>query len=304
MLGIELDSHLVYEGSYSLWGHAIWPSPFISIATYIGLHADWNDSPPNETLASAAMIFREDSFDPVARIRRGRLYTLWPAAQPATWHVQRHPAYASEPGETDARGFLVKRLYSFQPWSAPESLLAKCREAILVLGSGTRVAAYTLLDIERLATGEDLITLRTRASLGVLPDIQPDHTKDERLALSMEQYEKAASSAFRDSAESVIDRCREAASAAIHAYIAALQPESKATGKDLADLADLVDPPHAPREQRRLILGNAARIIARLHSQGKSAERVKRGSDAPSESDAECALALLGKIYRDLGWAR
>ena len=175
---------------------------------------------------------------------------------------------------------------------------------ILVLGSGTRVAAYTLLDIERLATGEDLITLRTRASLGVLPDIQPDHTKDERLALSMEQYEKAASSAFRDSAESVIDRCREAASAAIHAYIAALQPESKATGKDLADLADLVDPPHAPREQRRLILGNAARIIARLHSQGKSAERVKRGSDAPSESDAECALALLGKIYRDLGWAR
>ncbi|WP_233831753.1 hypothetical protein [Paraburkholderia sp. ZP32-5] len=303
MLGIESDSHLIYEGSYSLWGHAIWPSPFISIASYIGPHIDWNDSPHSDTLTSATMLFREDSFDPVARIRRGRLYKRWADVQPATWHVQRHPAYASAPAATDARGFLVKQLYSFQPWSAPELLLAKRREAVLILGSGSRVAAYTVLDIERLATGEDLITARTRASLGVLPDIEPIHAKDQHVALAMEQYEKAASSAFRDSAESVIDRCREAATAAITAHLANTKSGNSSLGKDLAVLADAVDPPHKPREERRLVLGNAARIIARLHSQGKAAERVQRGNNAPSESDAECALALLGKIYREIGWA-
>lgn len=303
MLGIEFDSHLVYEGSYSLWGHAIWPAPFISIATYIGPHIDRNKPLSDDALTSAAMLFREDSFDPVARIRRGRLYTRWADVQPATWHVQRHPAYASVSGGTDVRGFLVKQLYSFQPWSAPDQLLAKRREAVLVLGSGPRVAAYTVLDIERLITGEDLITVRTRASLGILPEIEP-LAKNEHVALAMEHYEKAASSAFRDSAESVIDRCREAATAAITAHLAHTTAGSNSLGRDLAVLADVVDSPNAPREERRFVLGNAIRIIARLHAQGKAAERLKRGNDAPSESDAECALALLGKIYREIGWAR
>lgn len=258
------------------------------------------------------MVFREDSFDPVARIRRGRLYERYPKT-PATWYVQRHPAYAAieksaasltRPASAfEARGFQQTELLTYSPWAASEAFLAKQRESVLVLGTGSRLTAHSVLDVERLATGEELITIRTRASLGVLPALIRAAIPEQHTQLVSEQYEKAASAAFRDDPESVIDRCREAASAALHAYATASQPETKISGKDLSALADLVDPPNVQREERRLILGNAARIIARLHSQGKSAERVKRGNDAPSESDAECALALLGKIYRDIGWA-
>lgn len=310
MLGIDQNTWLTYEGSPSLFGHAVWPAPFVSTACYIGQLAEWDRASANVTFPTSLLIFCEDSFDPVARVRRGRLYE-WYSRNPCTWHVQQHPAYASfsrnvssSPNALEARGFQEAELLTYRPWIVSEAFLAKQQESVLVLGAGTRLTAHSVLDVERLASGEELITIRTRASLGVLPDLIGALIPERHATLVVDQYEKAASAAFRDDAESVIDRCREAASAALHAYTAAVKPESNIMGKDLSDLADLVDPPNAPREQRRLILGNAARIIARLHAQGKSAERVKRGNDAPSESDAECTLALLGKIYRDLGWAR
>ncbi|WP_377730462.1 hypothetical protein [Paraburkholderia caffeinitolerans] len=135
-----------------------------------------------------------------------------------------------------------------------------------------------------------------------MPDLVDSMIPAEHRTLVLQQYEKAATAAYRETPESVVDRCREAAAAALNAARTLYQPEGKAL--DLTDLAAFFASEQFGSRGGRLILSNAARIIARLHSKGKSAEQVNHRSVAPTEADAECVLALLGTIYRDLGWSK
>lgn len=304
-IGIDQNTSLFYEGSLVLYGHAIWPSPFMSIATHVGQLSDWKRGQQVMRLEDAPMLFREDSFDPVARVRRGRLYTRR-NGNPAEWRVQRHPAYAfqaqtdgSKPNtfvNADARGFIRTQLVTFLSWAAPAQLFGTRSDAVLVLGSGDRATVYPILDVERLATGEELLTIRTRGSLSGLPELIAALLPQQYARHILEHYEKAANSAFRDDAESVIDRCREAATAALNA-----QRLSEGETDKVADLSDL-GKSFEPRG--KYVLAKGAQILALLHSRGKSAEQMKRGTVPPTEADAEAAIALLGLVYRELGWAR
>lgn len=306
-IGIDPNTSLLYEGTPSLYGHAIWPSPFLAIASHVGPLQNWQSPALQESATNAQMLFREDFFDPVARVRRGRLYVRRPGVNPETWHVQRHPAYATSGQSSmarpnvvvapDTQGFLVTRLTTFMSWRASDEFFAGRRDAVLVLGSGSRTVVHAVLDIERLATGEELITIRTRANLSGLPNLIDSRLPEQHSALIIEQYEKAANAAFRDDAESVIDRCREAATAALNAQRATMGTGGESIGKDLAKLAGFF------AQHDRFIVANSAQTLALLHSRAKSVERLNRGTQAPSEADAELAISLLGSIYRELGWA-
>jgi hypothetical protein len=294
-----------------MYGHAIWPTPFLSIGCYIGPLSEWNRTNSPASLHSAPMLFREDYFDPVARIRRGRLYYRFDGMNPCDWQVQRHPAFGAHP-RSDASygtyghsssgldGYSPKRLVTFCSWVADASVLKHLRHSVLILGVGERASIHAILDIERLASGEELITMRTRASLGVLPELLDALIPEHHAALVLEQYEKAARAAFRDDVDSVVDRCREAASAALNAERSL--HDDAAVGKDLGDLANFFGGDKFGARGGRAVLSNAARIIARLHARAKTAERLSNQTAPLSEGDAECALALLGTIYRELGW--
>ncbi|CAB3769461.1 hypothetical protein BPA30113_06560 [Burkholderia paludis] len=307
-LGVDENTSLFYEGSPSLYGHAVWPSPFVSITSHIGSMSGWNRQQSFSGLRDAPMLFREDSFDPVARIRRGRLYLRSPERNPATWRVQRHPAYATtvqgnvaHPNahvNTDARGFLLTELVTFRSWQATGDLLRRRHDAVLILGYGDRAAAHPILDVERLVTGEELITVRTRPGLSGLPELLAGIIPERYVTIVVEQYEKVASAAFRDDAESVVDRCREAASAALNAARFAADGGDVADAKDLAVLGKFFE----SREQS--IINYAAQTLARLHARVKSVEQIKRGIAPPTDADAETAITLLGLIYRELRWTR
>ena len=64
----------------------------MSIAAYVGQLSDRKRSQHVVRLEDAPMLFREDSFDPVARVRRGHLYTRRTDASPADWRVHRSAA--------------------------------------------------------------------------------------------------------------------------------------------------------------------------------------------------------------------
>jgi hypothetical protein len=310
-LGIDENNGMSYEGTLSFNGHAIWPAPFFSIASHIGSIATWEKRPNALSLSDAPMLFREDFFDPIARMRRGRLYIRYTGMNPETWRVRPPVGGAGQIQSNmagpnvligpDRNGYVPTRLVTFLSWRAHDEFFKHRRDAILVLGASERASIHTVLDVERLANGEELITLRARASLGVLPRLMEGLIPSSHTALVLEQYEKAANAAFRDDAESIVDRCREAATAALIAERANLEPNASSPGKDLGDLAKFFDLPNE-KSGGRLILSSAARIIARLHARGKSAERVNKGLPALTEADAECALALLGTIYRELRW--
>lgn len=304
-LGIDENTSLFYEGSPVLYGHAIWPSPFISIASHVGSLSDWKKGVSFSNLLDAPMLFREDSFDPVARIRRGRLY-IRAKQNPGSWRVQRHPAYTNmnhtaEPNHyvsADTRGYFQMQLMTFTSWQTSLGLSGTPHDPVLILGAAERSAVHSILDIERLVTGEELITIRTRPNLSGLPELMPALIPEQYVKIVVEQYEKAASAAFRDDAESVIDRCREAATAALNAERDAVGGGNETTAKDLAKLGSFFE------SGKRDVLGKAANILARLHSRSKSAEQIKSGYRAPTEADAEAAITLLGIIYRELRWVR
>jgi hypothetical protein len=114
MIAIDPSNRLYYEGA-SNYGHGIWPSPVVSVATLIQSEVDRRSISPSGDLMRVGMVFREDSFDPVTRIRRGRLYCK-SQNQPDTWYVQSHPAYPNENGHRDQQGRLIKSLHGFHLW--------------------------------------------------------------------------------------------------------------------------------------------------------------------------------------------
>src|SRR3954471_2108591 len=120
MRSIAIDDNrwLFYEGTHGAYGHAIWPSPSVNLATVLRPDASIEDAlPKSDFINEARMVFREDSFDPVTRIRRGRLYKAYDT-RPEDWQVQPHPAYATEDMVHSQRidGRLSKRLYAFHAW--------------------------------------------------------------------------------------------------------------------------------------------------------------------------------------------
>lgn len=314
-IGINENTSVLYEGSPSLYGHAIWPTPFLSIACHVGPLASWKRNSSAANLRNAGMVFREDYFDPIARIRRGRLYERYAAMNPASWYVQRHPAYGGAAQVESVSfsnahtnitprsdGYSHATLETFTSWVPTDAFMKDQRNSVLILGFGERTSAHSILDVERLITGEELITMRTRASLGVLPELLAALIPEQHAALVIEQYEKAARAAFRDDADSVVDRCREAASAALNAERSRHDDANVMQGKDLGDLANYFGSDKFGPKGGKVVLSNAARIIARLHARAKSAERVNHKTAGLSEGDAEAALALLGTIYRELKW--
>lgn len=297
MIGIDTDRRLFYEGSGN-YGHGVWPSPFVSIAST--LQADWTaaDLPSASDLGRAKLVFREDFFDPVTRIRRGRFYVN-PGAQPQEWHVQTHPAFKEEVGQRDFQGNMVKRLYTFQLWSAFSEFRSPTSSRLVALGFADAFTLWRVIDIERIVTGEDLVTMRARSPMGVLPELSTSAIPSIGRDKVLREIDKVSDAAYRAGPESVIDRCRDTAQVCIGLWFSDREGNPDHRKLDLSLLLDKVE--SSITEKTPWVLLNAARIIARLHAR-KPNEQIRYHSRDNSEGDAEVALANLGLILRELRW--
>jgi hypothetical protein len=299
MIGIDRDLMLVYEGQRA-YGYGVWPSPVISFATIVRSDTDWRLLPHSTDLSPVKLVFREDVFDPVTKIRRGRFYQQ-PGTQPVDWHVHPHPAFVNEPGERDRNGFLAKRLFSFSQWPANENLRGSGSRSLVALGVVNAVSLWTVVDIERISNGEDLVTLRARSSFGILPEVNENAIPTGGRAHVLGSLSNVIEAAHRAGPTSVVDRCREAAQAMIGLYMVESLGNEKWRTEDLGPQVRGLTALGETKE-RRLIL-NAADSLARLHSRAKSNEQVRYQSRPVVEDDAECAISLVGLLLRELGWA-
>lgn len=301
MLGIDQSNRLFYEGSPSLYGHGVWPSPFVSMATIVMEEADYQWIPFGDQLTNAPAIFREDTFDPVTRVRRGRLYEKRDGDQRPYWHVQTHPALTVEVGRAVDNGLWLKQLDTFQPKRIDRAIVGRNSSVVIVLGTHDAHTLWRVIGVERLSTGDDLITLRARTSLGTLPELETKLIPSHGVVDLTAQFENVADAAFRHGPESVIDRCRDAATSAIGLWLDASEPDK---GWRREDLAGLVKKIRAAGKEGYAVLGDSANVIARLHARAKPNVQQQHGGRRPVEDDAESALASLGLIIRELQWAK
>jgi hypothetical protein len=291
MIGFD-SNRLVYEGE-SFYGRGLWPTPVITLATHIANTDSFHMIPVSDDLMCAKLAFREDSFDPVTRIRRGRFY-FNPGGNPILWHVHPHSFLPSQ-ALTDMR------LTTYQRWQAAKELRSEGCEALVALGIADAYTMWRVVDIERISTGDDLVTLRARSSLGLLPELLQAEIPLRSLEHVVCVVDKAIQAAFRAGPESVIDRCRDAAQACVGVWFADKTKNELDRTADLSPLLDKVEKHFA--NEPPMVLLNAARIIARLHAR-KPNEQLKRSLRGNLEGDAEVALSNLGLVLREIGWAR
>lgn len=296
MLAIAIDDNkfLAYEGD-GHHGHAIWPAPVFSIATLLTKPEDISHIPASGFLNQTQFVFREDSFDPVTRIRRGRLYQT-PGTQPQEWRVEAHPAYSKETREAHANGgWLLKRLNGFYAWPAIRDVVGSMTSVQIALGTRDAYTIWRLVDIERIVTGEDLLTLRARAALGALPELNTAAIPAEGKAKVLETIDRLSNAAHRAGPEDIIEAARAAAQWCLGVYLADLEGDIKHRQKDLGQLATLL--------KDKKILEPLARIFARLHSRAKPNEQERYDTRPLLEGDAEYALAAIGMLLREVHWS-
>lgn len=288
MIAIDGNTKLVYEGQ-SNYGYGLWPTPVLSMATLLGREVDVSQLPVGTDLLNALLIFREDSFDPVTRIRRGRLYKT-PGTQPQVWRVHLH-ANVQGPGpmvSTSLHGFDSNYLASERH---------KFNGALIALGCADAYTLWRIVGVERIVTGEDLLTLRARSSLGTLPELDESKVPPEQLEKVRETLGKLAEAAYRAGPDSIVDRARDAAQ-----WCVASSQAYQFSDPRLLDV-DLGQWPARLAEQKLTVLAGICGSIARLHSRAKPSEQQKHQSRPVVEDDAEFALASVGMLLREIGWA-
>ena len=293
-LGIEEDRSLIYEGDASYYGRAVWPAPVITPAK-IAFEAEGSlAAEKSNECPTQACRFREDSYDPISRIRRGRFYTAHGIGQqPTDWRLQPHPAMPFEISNAQDGKALIKRLRTFRSMLFyNEFIRGQKEQPLVILGCDDCFTVWTVINVETISTGENLVTLKARNSLGILPQYDEQKIPERYRARVKEGLETFADAVHHSAPISIIDRARDAASQILLAYFDLTGGESR----DLGNLANRI-------ENERQIASSASRIIARLHARNKPSERERREMRVIREQDAELATHCVGVILCEIGWA-
>jgi len=119
-IGIDQATQDIYECSSGSW-HSVWPnSPVISQAVFFDFGTGITEFETDQ--GRIDLIFREDSFDPVTRIRRGRFYqSANEINRPSEESTLIHPVYgrAGSVSYPKGAGLCTRRLFIYDQLNAP-----------------------------------------------------------------------------------------------------------------------------------------------------------------------------------------
>jgi hypothetical protein len=290
-LGIDGTSGHVYEGTERASFPAV-PAPILTPAKLIIAKEDW-DSLPVGLGHPMPWMFREDTFDPVTRTRRGRLYQPIIGQNPCPQRVVPHP-YGSPLAARDP-----KELWLYATCISLLSAHHQGMGATLALGTSQAHSTWRIIQCEVVASGDVLVTLKSLSAFAILPDIDTAKVSAEFTKPVTDEVERVLNSAFRETPISVIDHCRDAMTMLLSRWLFDQGHARAILADDLGKVAAAVSkPPH-----NKDCVSQLARVIARLHARGKGNEAYSKGLRDPVEEDAELALHALGFALRDIGWA-
>ena len=292
-LGFDRYAGAVYEGDmYD--GHRVFPAPQLAPLRFFRGGTVPNFAPRGDGLVQ--QIFREDDFDPVTKVRRGRVFRIRSCSQPHEWHVTDPYRPQLERVPRGSSSVQTLRLGTYERDYLPDlrevSALAM---PTVALGGEPHVTFWRIVSIECNLVGTPVLSLRARHSLGDTPEILEANVPEPLLKPLVEAVEKVEASTNRLSAVDVIDRCRSALSI-VFGY------KAGDMSKDLGKAIEAYVLNEASGKEN--ICASCGRIVARLHSRGKPNEQASKGLRPPIDSDADLALNCLKTVLIEFGWAR
>lgn len=294
-IGIDKDSHLVYEGS-TFWGHGFWPAPLLLPTAIIDESAD-DFTPPNDSSGDyPPYMLLDDGYDPTSRIRRGKIYQKYQALQPYPWHVHPHPARPGDGQQIDDQGVIKRQLVTYCEFGFRSELQRlEMERPLIVLGSSTQFTIWSVIDLEASISGETILFLKARQTIGALPRVDYFKISNQHKKLIKAKLELLSEDLYRAGFDSIVDRAREAASAIVNAYLANNSPNDKQK-----DLGQLVIP--LRDKAKKHIAANCVDTLAKLHSRTKYTEQQNKELRHNNSRDADFAVQSVSMLLREFDW--
>lgn len=290
-LGVCKQTGRVYEGSSGsgipIEGRAnLFPIAFHELSV---------DAPAHSVDGFPPLLFREDSFDPITKIRRGRVVKLSTETQPKVWRVHDQTRKDLKLVGWASGAAQETELITYQR-SPLNELRGLSKFPNITIGEAPHHSIWGILAIEKQYDGALLLTLKAVRSLGVVPEV--DFNKysapaRKELKRVLEQVEVSAN---KLSPKDTVDRCRDALSIAFGDLAEDLKIDLGPGVKKYIERNKAKDP---KRDGQDLISKNAD-IVRLLHSRCKPNESHKHSTRPIDEEDANLALNCLWFVLTEL----
>lgn len=297
ILGLEESRGLVYEGDSTYGVRLVWPTPVLTRAKLLDSTAkEFSDAGGHSPIK---LFFREDSFDPVSRIRRGRFYKNL-GSSGARWQALPNPLVTIQPtsevGSNGLQAISVVDCHACNLSSELDSL--GIPYPVIALGNGKSSSIWAIISIEAGFTGEELVTLKARQSLGALPELDLEKLRELKGGNVREALQTLEDDYHLASPESVVDRANEAATRILNAFLVLVGRNTQDNLNNAITEAGKLDP-----KEKKEIVRSAANIVRLLHGRTKYAVQKDKSTRDVREQDAELAMQCIGVMLCDLGWA-
>lgn len=300
-LGFDKESGMIYEGIGGP-GHPVWPTPIVVQATIIEDPTSFEKVPPNFDIAPFSWMFREDYYDPVSRVRRGRLFQKFGNAGLEYKKVEVHPALHSD----------IRRIEADRRVSKSLGIFSECTELLnkpnngegmsLVTGNASTFSVWRIIQTERTVNQDILVTLRSESSLGILPDLDVGKIGVESSESVKSAIARVLDTAYRELPTSIVDQCRNAVTVIVSRW---MFQETGSVRQDKKDLGSWISSIRSHfNECPKIALCASLEVINKLHPRGKDNELKKLELQSVSEKDAELAVQIVGFVIREVGWAK
>jgi hypothetical protein len=233
-------------------------------------------------ISDKILLFREDNFDPITRIRRGRFYKKSNGGNPRDCRV---------PGYIISNPPHLQSLIVYIPYYNIK------KKQLIAIGSPYSV--WRVITTDRISTGEFLVTLKSRNTFGVIPEIDEEKIPEIHKKEIISELDRFVDIANRETPSSIVDASRNIAVSMIRSYIFTNNTENnKILEMDLGALIRKLN------DDKKVLSASAGEIINRLHSRNKPNEKTRLDLRSVTEEDAELSTSLIGLLIQEFGWAK
>lgn len=300
-LGIEHKNGLIYDGRDTPSNLAV-PTPMVSQCAVIEAPCDLEKLPRGMDGDPFRWVFREDSFDPVSRVRRGRVFQHFSGSNRELVHVDAHPFLPSDLGRGSGTGRLQKEMTVFIHCTELVSRPDRGEGLQLAIGHAGAYSLWRILQTEQTVSHDVLVTLRAESAYGVLPTLDVAKIPEDGRQAVTEAYERVMNVAYRDSPTSIVDQCRNLCAVLTARWLRQLTGNDKMLHDDLGACISAVKRHFNDKEPK--LVRASLETVNLLHPRGKDNERERYRLRAVSNADAELALHATGFVIREIGWGR
>jgi hypothetical protein len=236
--------------------------------------------------SEADLIFLETSFDPIARIKRGKLYQK--NTQGGTPKMVSFSGYESDTLTSFKSDLSQVQAHEYESYLITEK--HDLKNTFLYFGNRNIKMKWKILSVDPIIGHEEVCVLQEVNSVGAIPSLNKTAIPLDYFGEVESQYSSLLAE-LHTSPESVIDHCRDVVTSLLSAKLE-LKKEDR---PDLDKLIQRID-------ENLKIIKSSAEIVNRFHSRRKPNQKDRLSLPELSNSDSDFAVQAVFQIIKELKW--